>query len=92
MKPLWTGLFTILSANYYRNNYSLDLLSDPSLNLICNTFHVSKIKPYLNNNSIMFLQRQLEKPRSVSQDRHEVEKVIEYRKATRTGIPQYKVR
>ena len=49
MKPLWIGLFTILSANYNCNNYSLDLSSDPSLNLICNTFHVSKIKPYVNN-------------------------------------------
>ena len=40
----------------------------------------------------MFPQRQLEKPGPVSQDRCEVEKVIEYQKAVRTGVTQYKVR
>ena len=54
MKPLWIGPFTILSAHYNCNNYSLDLFSDLSLNLIYNTFHVSKIKPHVNNNSILF--------------------------------------
>ena len=92
MKPFCIGPFTSLSANYNRNNYSLDLLSDPSLNLISNTFHVSKVKPYVNNNTTLFLQRQLEKPGAVSQARYEVEKVIEYRKAPLTGVPQYKVR
>ena len=43
MKPLWIGPFTILSASYKRNNYSLDLFPDPSLNLIYNTFHISHI-------------------------------------------------
>ena len=70
MKPLTIGPFTILSANYDRNNYSLDLSSDPSLNLIYNTFHVSKIKAYVNNHCILFLQRQLGKPGPVSQDRY----------------------
>ena len=88
MKPLWIGLFTILSANYNRNNCSLDLSSDPCLNLIYNTFHISKIKPYVNNNSTLVAQCQLEKPGPVSQDRYEVEKVIEYRKAPRTGVLQ----
>ena len=92
MKRIWMGPFTILLANYKRNNYSLDLSSDPSLNLIYHTFHVSKVKPYVNNNSILFPQRQLEKPGPVSEDRYEVEKVMEYHKAPRTGIPQYKVR
>ena len=92
MKPLWIGPFTILSANYNYNNYSLDLSSDSSLNLIYNTFHISKVKPYINNNSTLFLQHQLEQPEPVSQDRYEVEKVIEYCKAPQTSIPQYKVR
>ena len=92
MQPLWIGPFTMLSANYNCNNYSLDLSSDPSLNLIYNTFHISKIKTCVNNNSTLFPQRQLEKPGPVSQDRYEVEKVIEYRKAPRTGVLQYKVR
>ena len=34
MKPLWIGPFPILLANSYRNIYSLDLSSKPSLNLI----------------------------------------------------------
>ena len=91
MKPLWIGPFTILSANYNCNNYSLNLSSDRSLNLICNTFHISKIKTYMNNNSTLFPQCQLEKLGPVSQDRYGVEKVIEYRKAVRIVVPQYTV-
>ena len=91
MKPLPIELFTIRSANYYSNNYSLYLSSEPSLNFIHNTFHVSKVKPYLKNNSTVFPQCQLGKPGPVSQDRYEVEKVIKYRKALQTGAPQYKV-
>ena len=34
MKPLWMGLFTIISANYNCNNYSLDVCLYQSLNLI----------------------------------------------------------
>ena len=40
----------------------------------------------------MFPQYQLEKPGPVLQDRYKVEKAIEYLKAPRTGVPQYKVR
>ena len=46
----------------------------------------------MNNNFNLFPQRQLKKPGPVSQNRYEVEKVIEYRKAPRTGVSQYKVR
>ena len=92
MKPLLIGQFIILSANYNRKNYSLDLSLDLSLSLIYNTFHVSKFKPYVNNHSTLFPQCQLEKPGPVSQDRCEVKKIIEYRKAPRTGVLQYKVR
>ena len=91
IKLVWIGPLTILSATDNRNNYSLDLSSDPSLNLTYNTFHISKVKPCVNNNSILFLQRQIKKQWPVSQDRYEVEKVIEYYKAPRTGVQQYKV-
>ena len=91
MKPLWIGPFTLLSANYNCNNYSLDPSSNPSLNLMYNTFQVSKVKPYMINNYILFPQRQLEKPVPVSQDRCKVEKVTEYRKETKTGVQQYNV-
>ena len=92
MKSLWIGPFTILSANYNRNNYSLDLSSDLSPNLTYNVFHVSKIKAYTNNNSIIFPEFQLEKPGAVTQERYEVKRVIEYRKAPTTEIPQCNVR
>ena len=91
MKPLWIGPLTILSANYNCNNDSLDLSSDPSLKLIYNTFHISKVNPFVNNNYTLFLPRQLDKPGPVSQDIYKVDKVIEYRKALRTGVLQYKV-
>ena len=77
MKSLWIGPFTILSANYYCNNYGLDFSSNPSLNLIYNTFLTSKIKPCVKNNIILFLQRQLAKPRAVFQNHYKVEKVME---------------
>ena len=92
MKPLWIRPFTFLSVNYNRNNYSLDLSSDQSLNLIYNTFHISKVKPCVNNNSNLFPQGELEQPGPVSQDWCEVENVIQYHKAPRTGVPSYKVR
>ena len=89
MKPLWMGPFTILSTNYNRHNYSFELSSDPSPNLIYNTFDISKVKPYMYNNSNLFPQRQWEKPGTVLQDRYEVEKVIEYCEAPQTRVPQY---
>ena len=92
MQPLWIGPFTILSANYNPNNYSLDLSSNLSQHLTRNTFHVSKIKPPRNNNSILFPQAQLKIPGPVPQDRYDIEKGMEYGKATRTGITQSKVR
>ena len=55
MKPLWIGLLTILSTKYNHYNYSLDLSTDPSLNLMCNNFHISKVKPNLNYKPTMFL-------------------------------------
>ena len=53
MKCLCMEPFPILWANYNYNNYSLDLSSNPSLNHIYNTFHLSKVKPYMNNNSTL---------------------------------------
>ena len=46
----------------------------------------------MNINFILFPQNQLDKPGPVLQDRYKVDRVIEYRKATGTGMPQYKVR
>ena len=91
MKSLWIGPFTILLANYNHNNYTLDLSTDQSLNLIYKTIHISKINPYVNNNSTLFPQRQQAKPGPVAQERYEVEKVTEYHKVPRIGIQQYKL-
>ena len=91
MKPLWIGLFIILSANDHCKNYSLDLYSDQSPNLIYNTFHVSNIKPHINNNPTLLPQDQFAKPGPVLQDKYEVKKIIEYRTAPKTDKLQYKV-
>ena len=89
MKPLWIGLFTIPSANYNYNNYSLDLSTNLSVNLTCHNFHSSKIKSYINHNPTLFRQQQLVKPGRIAQGRYEVEKVIAYYKAPRTSTSQY---
>ena len=73
MKPLWIRPFTIQSANYNGNNYSLDLYTDPSLNLTYNTLYISKIKAYVNDNYTLFPQCELAKPAPVSKDRYEFE-------------------
>ena len=91
MKPLWIVPFTILLANYNCNNCSLHLSRDLSWNLMYNTFLIIKIKPYVNNNSTLFPQPQVVKPGPLVQDRYVVEKVIEYRKAPRSGVTQYNV-
>ena len=91
MKPIWIGLLTITTANYINNHYSLNLSTDPSQNVICNGFHICIIKAYMNNNSTLFPQCELAKTGPVTQDRYEVQKVLEYRKTLRTSIPQYKI-
>ena len=92
MNPPCIGPFTYLSANYNPNNYGLNLSMDPSANLIYNNFHISKCKPYMNNNSTLFPQYKLAKPGPLSQARYEVKKVIAYCKSLRTRLEQYKVR
>jgi len=46
---------------------------------------MSKLKPYLKNNDNKFPLRGLSKPGPVEDDRYEVEKVLEYLTAPRTG-------
>ena len=85
IKPIWMEPFSILFTNYNRNDYRLDLSTHPSLNLICHTFHISKVKPYMNNNSTVLPLCQLDKPGPVPADRYEVKKATEYPKAPRTS-------
>ena len=89
MKSPWIGLFTILSANYRRNNYRLNLHSDPCLILIYYTFYIGNIKPHVNTNYTVFPEQQLAKPEPVSEERYELEKIIEYYKEPKSSIPQY---
>jgi hypothetical protein len=92
VKPRWIGPFPVIRADYQRNNYQLNLSSQQDLSLIHNIFHISKLKPYVKNNDSQFPQRELIKPGPVEEDRYEIEKVLEFRTAPRTGKPQYKVR
>ena len=92
LNPKWLGPFTVTAANYQRRNYSLNFSTEPSLNLIYDTFHVNKLKSYIPNNDKEFPGHKLEKPGPVEDDRWEVEKVLEFRLAPRTGERQYKVR
>jgi len=91
LKPRWVGPFRIQHVNRKRNNYTLDLSIDSRLSLIHNTFHISKIKPYVENDSTTFLGRHEEQPGKVTEGRWEVEQVLEFRTAPRTSKSQYLV-
>ena len=47
LKPRWLGPFPVTSTDYQRKNYGLDLSFKPDLSLIYNTFHITKLKPFL---------------------------------------------
>ena len=91
MKPLCIEYFTILSAHYNYNNYSLDLSTAPTLNVIYNTFYTTKIKPNVNNNSILFWQHHVAKPGPAMPDKCKIKKVIAYCVAPKTKVLQCKV-
>ena len=74
-----------------RNNYTLDLSTDRRLSRIHNTFHISKIKPYVEKDSTNFLGRHDEQPGEITEGRYEVERVLEFRTTPRAGKSQYLV-
>ena len=78
LKPRCLGSFPVSSTDYQCKNCGLDLTSKPELSLIYNTFHISNLKPDLQNNDNKFPLSGLSKPRPVEDDRYEVEKVLEY--------------
>jgi len=92
LKPIWVGPFHIQHVNRKRNNYTLDLSKDSRLSLIHNTFHISKIKPYVLNDSTNFPGRHEEQPGEVREGRWEVERVLEFRTPPHTGKSQYLAR
>jgi len=65
---------------------------DSRLSLIHNTFHISKIKPYVENDSTNFPGHHDEQPGEVTEGRWEIKRVLEFRTAPRTGKSQYLVR
>jgi len=85
LKPRWVGPLRIQHVNRKRNNYTLDRSTDSRLSLIHNTFHISKIKPYVENDSTNFPGRHEEQPGEVTEGRWEVERVLESRTAPGTG-------
>ena len=92
LKPWWLGPFPGTSTEYQSKNYGLDLTSKRELSLIYNTLHISKLKPYLENNDNRFPLKGLYKPGLVEEDRCEVEKVLGYHTAPGTRQPQYKLK
>jgi len=54
LKPRTIGPLRILYVNKKQNNYTFILSIDSELSLINNTFHISKIKPYVENDSTNF--------------------------------------
>jgi len=92
LKPRWVGPFRIQHGNRKLNNYTLDLSRDNRHSLIYNTFHISKIKPYIENDSTNFPGRHEEQAVKVKDGRWEVERVFEFRTTPRTGQSQYLVR
>jgi len=69
LKPRWVGPFHIQHVNMKWNNYTLDLSTDSRLSLIHNTFHISKIKPNIENDSTNFPGRHEKQPGEVTEGR-----------------------
>jgi len=73
LKPRWVRPFCIQLVKKNRNNYSLAQSMDSRLSLIYNTFHIRKIKPYVENDSTNFSGHHEEQPGEVTEGRWEVE-------------------
>ena len=69
LKPRWVGPFHIQHFTRKRNNYKLDLSTDNRLFLIHNTFHISKIKPFVENDSTNCPGHHEEQPDEVTEGR-----------------------
>jgi len=65
---------------------------DSRLSLIRNTFHISKIKPYIANDSTNLSGCHEKQLGEVTEGRWKVERVLEFRTTPRTGKSQYGLR
>ena len=91
-KPEWIGPFKVQTFNHWFNNYTLDFLEHPDLQLLYNNFHILVLKPYYRNDPTKFPNREASKPPPVQDDRYTVSKVLEFRTRPGTGAREYKVR
>jgi len=74
-----------------RNTYTPNLSTNHRLSLIHNTFHISKIKPYFENDLTNLTGRYEKQSGEVTEGRWEVERVLQFHTTTRTGNSQYQV-
>ena len=69
LKPRLVGPFRIQHVNKKLNNYTFNLSMDSGLSIIHNTFHLSNIKPYIENDSTNFHGGHDEPPGEVTEVR-----------------------
>src|SRR5690606_38151905 len=60
LQPKWLGPYAIIKAHHDTENYSLQL--PPRLQKIHNNFHTSLLRPFLENNNVLFPSRQHTEP------------------------------
>ena len=92
MRPRGSGPFPITQVNYQRNNYTLDLSSNFEIRHIHNTFHIGLLKPYHENNQLVFPERHHAEPGPVQADRYEVEKAVNFRSSYPARDPLSQIR
>jgi len=85
------GPFRIQHINKKWNNYKLYLSIDIQLSRITNTFHINKIKPYIENDSTNIPGCYEEQPDKVIEGRWEVERLLEFGTTPLGGKSQYLV-
>ena len=91
LSPTWTGPFKVLEYNPENQNVTLYVSDFPDLSNISNKFHTSLLKHFTPNDDIHFTERKRNVPGPVTEDRWEVEQVLEFRSQHKTGKPQYNV-
>ena len=81
----WTGPLQVLQYNPQDQNVSLTFSDFPELSNISNKFYSSLLKPCTPYDDIHFPERELNRPCLVEEVRCEVQKVLEFGSAPKTG-------
>ena len=74
-----TGPCKVLEHNPGYQYLTLDFFDFPDFTNISNTFHISHYKHFPANDDIHVLERKLNRPGPVEEDRWEVEQILEIR-------------